>query len=160
MAFESNCFGDKCSNFISSTILLLSVIGMFVLCFVYPYFGGVFVAFVALVVFIWNRTRIEADSTRCTHQSDGVSSTRDETRTSSVTQSIGSRNAEQVIEVPVKNPVDNPPLYDEVVQHCQLQSKADGLSEPPTYEEAVQNEHVGVHFVNVCFDSSESPDCT
>jgi hypothetical protein len=154
MAINSNCFSDQRSYFISSTILLLSVIFMFVLCLMYPYFGGVFIAFVALVVFVWNRTRIEADST--TRQSDGASSTRDETRTSSVTQS----NPEQVIDLPVKNPVDNPPLYDEVVPHCQFQSKADGLSDPPTYDEAVQNEHVGTHFVNVCFNSSESPDYT
>jgi len=155
MAFKSNCFGDKRSYFISSTILLLLMIGMFV-CLVCPYF--VFVVFVALVVFIWDKIRTETNSTRCTHQSDGVggiSSTRDETRTSSVTQS----NEEQMIELPVKNPVDNPPLYDEVVPHCQFQSKVDGLCDPPTYEEAVQN-HVGAHFVNVCFDSSESPDCT
>jgi len=156
MATKSNCFDDKRSYFISSTILLISVICMFVLCLVYPYFGGVFVAFVALVVFIWNRIRIEADSTICTRQSDGVSPTRDETRASSVTQSSSSRNEEQVIELPVKNP----PLYDEVVPHCQFQSKVDGLSEPPTYEEAVQNEHVGTHFVNVRFDCSESPACT
>ena len=160
MAIKSTCLGDKHSNFVSSFILFLSIICMFVLYLAYPHFGGVFIAFIALIVFIWNRNffRFGADST--THQSDGVTPTRDETRDSSVTQSSDSRHAEQVIGLPVKNPVDNPPLYEEVVSHTQFQGKVDWLREPPTYEEAVQNEHVGTHFVNVCFDSSESPDCT